>query len=127
MNEQPDKNCFTLADGSCVGTDCMHDSPKLTNQERAEKMAAHIIGAVGKATSASPADREWLENNLASQFDEAVLDAFDSKWKNEHKRCLEIEYGQGFASAREKAAGIAEFIEPLIGKEIAERIREMKP
>ena len=25
MSEIPDKNCYTLPDGSCVGINCMHD------------------------------------------------------------------------------------------------------
>lgn len=46
---------------------------------RAEKMASHIIGAMGKATSASVADRQWLINNLAAQIEEAEREAVDKE------------------------------------------------
>lgn len=26
MNSQPDRNCYTLPNGDCVGNGCMHDS-----------------------------------------------------------------------------------------------------
>jgi hypothetical protein len=41
---QPDKNCVSLPDGSCVGTGCMHDAP--TQHAREEKPKGRLIATV---------------------------------------------------------------------------------
>lgn len=82
----------TLSEILCECEDAMD------TKTRAEKIANNWMN--------HPANIEALTEEITSQLDEAVLGAFDSKWKNEHKRCLEIEYAKGFAAAKKKAAGI---------------------
>lgn len=55
----------------------------------AEEMANYIIGIMGKAVSASPADRAWLINNLAAYAEERVQETQDS-WR-EHCSLIEAE------------------------------------
>ncbi len=73
----------------------------MTPTERAEK--------IDKLVSICESD-DWNETIklFFAAIEEAVLEAFDNKFKNEHKRCLEIEYGKGFSAAREMAKGIFE-------------------
>ncbi len=73
----------------------------MTPQERAKAIAAML-------KPHSDLNEPEILKYIAAQIEEAVLDAFDNKWKKEHKRCLEIEALKSWNAAKEKAKGIAE-------------------
>lgn len=80
----------------------------MTNQERAQKIYAHGVSSTKIFTL------EWITSQLDAAVAEAIEKAFGEKYK-----------AQGFAAAREKAAGI-------LGNEDAgmhwvRRIRAMEP
>ena len=85
------------------GTVSTHVAREMTAEVRASHMAIDIVGS-----NIPGSMYEYFLMHLKQAMDEAVLDAFDRKWKNEHKRCLEIEYSKGFSAARAQAAKIAE-------------------
>lgn len=106
----------------------------MTNQERAEK-----IGEWFKAHSFA-SEKEGLDF-ITSQLDEAVREARESVLNEQkcngcgcsHERCCcnpirEMKAREeGFATAKEKAAGIADEYEGDHFLRIAERIRVMEP
>lgn len=68
-----------------------------------------------------------IRDRIAAIAKEAVLEAFDNKFKNEHKRCLEIVYAKGFADAREKAAKVACDSKIWDGGIVCAQIRALTP
>lgn len=88
----------------------------MTNQERAEKIIQYIESIYGKRTG-------WVVDFITSQFDEAVREAVKPLTLDEAKAHFE----DGFSSAREQAAGIADEYIPGQGLTMSERIRAMEP
>lgn len=101
----------------------------MTNHERAEKIADTIIASMGKAISCSDEDRDWLIEQITSQLDEAVREAFDDGYKTgygDRHEAVEKIRAEGFASAKQQAAAIADHGYYNRAYEIAERIRAME-
>lgn len=71
-----------------------------------------------------------LRAEVAAQIKEAVLEAFDNKWRNEHKRCLEIEhdkaYAEGFRAGREECDHESPCCDACIDKFRAQGFNEAK-
>lgn len=103
----------------------------MINHERAEKIL--LKGECGETTW-SEDYREELKAFITSQLDEAVEEATEYGMWHPHIDVWKQAEAQGFATARDQAAGIAEnYVAPrgrVINMEdncgIAERIRAMK-
>lgn len=98
----------------------------MDNKTRAEKIVSRLV----TERCSGDGDYTRLTDLITSQIDEAVREAVDEEYKTNQEhiccRCGQRKcYAEGFAAAREKAAGIAE-ADKMHGFHIAQQIRKME-